>query len=255
MAFVLASFDQFQDPEALIREIRRRKKAEREQARLDELLAAVVDEVVASPVQEPSDTEPGNGHVELVPEPATGPSEQPVAGPSVQQPDPVVVPPVLAAGPAFTAAPSTVYNTPASEVRRLPTPRRLSAPEQRVLLAPPVFQAPEPLLVAGGAAGGAGGAAAEADVSDDEGDMADMPMTWSGARGAYSVDKFLLEVKSWSMLRKSQVAKPLTSSNVLHHIMQRLLNSALWARFDHALNSNAFVADGQAGNVASREEL
>ena len=84
--------------------------------------------------------------------------------------------------------------------------------------------------------------------------MADMPMTWSGARGAYSVDKFLQEVKSWSMLRKSQVAKPLTSSNVLHHIMQRLLNSALWARFDHALNSNAFVADGQAGNVASREE-
>ncbi len=196
----------------MARDIRRRKKAEKEQARLDALLAAVVDEVV--PVQEPSDSEPGNEHapepVLEVPEPDPGPS---VPSPSEPRSDPVVESPGLAAGPSFAspvprapAAPSTAFNTPASEIRRQPTPRRFSAPTLRLPLAPPVFPAAEPLVAgAAGAAGAGVGDAGAGDVSDDELDMADsMPMTWSAARGAYSVDKFLQDVQSWQMLRKSQ---------------------------------------------------
>ncbi len=85
--------------------------------------------------------------------------------------------------------------------------------------------------------------------------MADsMPMTWSAARGAYSVDKFLQDVQSWQMLRKSQVSKPMTQSNVLYHIMQRLLHTALWARFERALASYEFLAEGQQQSAQAREE-
>ena len=80
-------------------------------------------------------------------------------------------------------------------------------------------------------------------------------MTWAAERGAYSVYTFLHEVKVWQMQRKAQASKPLSPSNVLHHIMQRLLSSPIWPAFESAYMNYKFLADGKESTAQNRDEF